>query len=97
MLQLFNHDMSPSTQQSFVWSFVICGICYYVYNEMQNMVLGSLSAVSTAVGNTLKRVAIFIALYFCIEGETFPLPKIIGCAIAIGGCLIYAICDSMKI
>jgi len=64
---------------------------------MQNIVLSSLGPVPTAVGNTLKRVVIFVALYFFTEGETFPLPKTIGCAIAVGGCLGYAIFDSMKI
>ena len=70
---------------------------FYMYNEMQNMVLGSLGAVPTAVGNTLKRVVIFVALYFFTAGETFPLPKIVGCAIAVAGCLGFAICDSKKI
>ena len=61
------------------------------------MVLGSLGAVATAVGNTLKRVAIFVALYFFTQGETFPMPKIIGCSIAIIGCLLFAIFDANKI
>ena len=65
-------------------------MCYYLYNEMQNIVLSSLGPVPTAVGNTLKRVVIFVALYFFIPGETFPVPKIIGCAIAIAGCLAFA-------
>jgi len=64
---------------------------------MQNIVLGQLDAVKTAVGNTLKRVVIFVALFYCIEGEVFPWPKIVGCGLAIAGCLAYAICDSMKI
>jgi hypothetical protein len=49
------------------------------------------------VGNTLKRVVIFVALYFFTVGETFPVPKIVGCAIAIAGCLAFAIFDSKKI
>ena len=46
----------------------IGGFSFYLYNEMQNLVLNSLGPVPTAVGNTLKRVVIFVALYFCIEG-----------------------------
>ena len=84
-------------QTAFLRNVFLCGICYYLYNEMQNIVLSSLGPVPTAVGNTLKRVVIFVALYFFTEGETFPLPKTIGCAIAVGGCLGYAIFDSMKI
>jgi hypothetical protein len=68
-----------------------------MYNEMQNKVLGSLGPVPTAVGNTLKRVAIFVALYFFTAGETFPMPKIIGCAIAVAGCLAFAVFDANKI
>ena len=84
-------------KNAFLMNVAICGMCFYLYNEMQNIVLGSLGPVPTAVGNTLKRVAIFVALYFFTAGETFPMPKIIGCAIAIVGCLAYAICNSMKI
>ena len=64
---------------------------------MQNVVLGSLGPVPTAVGNTLKRVVIFVALYLFTTGETFPMPKVIGCAIAIAGCMAFAIFDSKKI
>ena len=86
------------TDKSTFWKNAgICSICWYLYNEMQNKVLGSLGAVPTAVGNTGKRVAIFAALYFFTKGETFPMPKVIGCAIAIAGCLSFAIFDSKKI
>eukprot|EP01041_Mallomonas_annulata_P001930 gene1930-3745_t len=83
-------------KQAFLLNVVICGMCYYLYNEMQNIVLASLGPVPTAVGNTLKRVAIFVALFYFTSGETFPMPKIIGCAIAIAGCLAFAIFDSKK-
>jgi hypothetical protein len=63
---------------------------------LQNIVLSSLGPVPTAVGNTLKRVVIFVALYLFTKGEEFPLPKIIGCAIAIAGCFGFAIFDSLK-
>lgn len=49
---------------AFLFNLGICGMSYYLYNEMQNVVLGSLGPVPTAVGNTLKRVVIFVALYF---------------------------------
>lgn len=81
----------------FLANLFICGMCFYLYNDMQNMVLGSLGPVPTAVGNTLKRVVIFVALYLFTAGETFPLPKIVGCAIAVAGCLAFAIFDSKKL
>merc|ERR1712005_81896 len=88
---------SIEDKKSFAMNTFLCGMCYYMYNEMQNKVLGSLGPVPTAVGNTLKRVVIFVALYLFTAGESFPLPKIIGCAIAITGCLAFAVCDSKKI
>mmetsp|Transcript_8464 Transcript_8464/g.7582 ORF Transcript_8464/g.7582 Transcript_8464/m.7582 type:complete len:317 (-) Transcript_8464:33-983(-) len=86
-----------SDKNTFYKNIIFCGMSFYLYNEMQNMVLGSLGAVPTAVGNTLKRVVIFVALYYFTEGETFPLPKVIGCAIAIVGCLLFAVFDSKKL
>lgn len=65
--------------------------------SIQNIVLGALGPVPTAVGNTFKRVVIFVALYYCTEGETFPWPKTLGCIIAIVGCLAYAVFDANKI
>jgi solute carrier family 35, member E1 len=81
---------------SFQVNAFICGMTWYLYNEMQNKVLASLGPVPTAVGNTLKRVAIFVALYFFIPGESFPLPKVVGCVVAVGGCLLYAVMDAKK-
>ncbi len=73
------------------------GICFYFYNELQNIVLSSLGPVPTAVGNTLKRVVIFVALYLFTQGEEFPPAKILGSAIAILGCFAFAIFDSKKL
>lgn len=81
----------------FLMNSFLAGMTFYLYNEMQNLVLGSLGPVPTAVGNTLKRVVIFGALYLFTAGETFPFPKVVGCAIAILGCLSFAICDSKQI
>ncbi len=88
---------SIGDKTSFLKNAISCGLCFYLYNELQNIVLGSLGPVPTAVGNTLKRVAIFVALYFFTAGETFPMPKVIGCGIAIAGCFAFAVFDSMKI
>jgi solute carrier family 35 protein E1 len=94
IMAAYNNPALVPDQQTFLMNVVICGMCYYMYNDFQNIVLGSLGAVPTAVGNTLKRVAIFVALYLFTTGESFPMPKVIGCAIAVSGCLVYAICHS---
>ncbi len=78
-------------------NLLTCGMTFYLYNELQNVVLGSLGPVPTAVGNTLKRVVIFAALYFFTPGETFPWPKLLGCTIAIAGCFGFAVFDSLKV
>jgi uncharacterized membrane protein len=94
LAQVYNALTDKTT---FLINVVVCGMSYYLYNELQNVVLGALGPVPTAVGNTLKRVAIFVALYYFTAGETFPLPKVVGCAIAIAGCLAFAIFDSKKL
>lgn len=90
-------SMDTDQYNTFLFDTFLCGMSWYLYNEFQNSVLASLGPVPTAVGNTLKRVFIFVGLYLFIPGEVFPLPKVIGCVIAIIGCLIYAICNSKKI
>lgn len=90
----FNAMADPN---SFLLNVGVCGMSFYLYNEMQNLVLGSLGPVPTAVGNTLKRVVIFVALYLFTAGETFPFPKVLGCAIAVLGCLAFAVFDSKKL
>ena len=87
-----------SSQRNFLVNVGVCGVCYYLYNEMQNVVLGSLGAVSTAVANTLKRVVILYALFVAFpETEKFPEAKVIGCVLAVVGCLLYSIFDGKKI
>ena len=89
--------MTEQTRNTFIFNAVVCGLCFYSYNEMQNKVLEKTDAVTQAVGNTLKRVAIFAGMYLMVEGETFPPAKTLGCVIAIAGCLLYGVFDSKKI
>jgi solute carrier family 35 protein E1 len=96
MMSAFGVLVEP-LQNKFLFDSFVCGMSFYLYNEFQNLVLSDLGPVPTAVGNTLKRVVIFVGLYLFTAGETFPVPKIVGCAIAISGCLVYAICNSKKI
>jgi len=88
---------SPAQIASAQWNVGICGMSWYLYNELQNIVLSMLGPVSTAVGNTLKRVAIFVGMYIFDEEERdFPREKVVGCAIAVTGCLAYAVCSKKK-
>lgn len=88
---------SPERMASAQWNLGICGMSWYLYNELQNIVLSMLGPVSTAVGNTLKRVAIFVGMYlFNEEEKDFPPEKVFGCVIAVMGCLAYAVCSKKK-
>jgi len=93
----FISDMGEASMTTFLFNTVVCGLCFYGYNEMQSKVLEKTDPVTQAVGNTLKRVAIFAGLYLMVPGETFPHAKTLGCVIAVVGCLLYGVCDSMKI
>lgn len=84
-------NMSSSAYTTFLINTTVCGFCWYMYNEFQNKVLDRTGAVTMAVANTLKRVVIFVALYFFTEGETFPPAKVLGSSIAVVGCLAYAL------
>lgn len=53
IMAAYNNPALVPDQQTFLMNVVICGMCYYMYNDFQNIVLGSLGPVPTAVGNTL--------------------------------------------
>ncbi len=74
----------------------LCGLSYYLYNELQNKILSKLGAVPTAVGNAFKRVVVFIAFYLILN-EPFPSGKAWGCAMAVVGCFAFAICEAYGI
>lgn len=95
-LQAHYMQMGETKRNEFLFNAILCGLCFYGYNEMQSKVLEKTDAVSMAVGNTLKRVAIFAGLFF-FNGEAFPFQKTVGCAIAIAGCLAYGVLDSKKL
>ncbi|CAM9863362.1 unnamed protein product [Ectocarpus sp. 12 AP-2014] len=67
-----------------------CGISYYLYNEMGFRVLNRLDPVSSAVGNTVKRVVIMGAAVLFL-GEEMNANKLIGACIAVAGTLAYSL------
>ncbi len=71
----------------------LCGLSYYLYNELQNKILSRLGAVPTAVGNAFKRVVVFVAFYLVLN-EPFPAGKAWGCVMAVVGCLAFAISEA---
>jgi solute carrier family 35, member E1 len=81
------------SSNTLLFNMFVCGLSWYVYNEYQNVVLSCLGPVQTAVGNTLKRVAVFVAFHYFVPGEEISEMKGVGCAIAVVGCFLYAIFD----
>lgn len=82
-----------SDKQNFSMDLFFCSVSFFVYNEIQNKVLGSLGPLSTAVGNTLKRVIILIALFVFVGDEVFTINKAVGSIIAVVGCFMYSVVE----
>ncbi|CAM9757221.1 unnamed protein product [Chrysoparadoxa australica] len=82
-----------SDQTTLLKLALFSGLAYYAYNEMGYRVLGQLDAVSTAVGNTIKRVVIMGAAVLLL-GESMNQNKLIGASVAIAGTLAYSLAKS---
>jgi len=86
----YNKAIAEVGTTQFYKEQMICGLAYYLYNEVAYMVLGQVGAVTHAVANTVKRVAILVASVI-IFGTTMTQQGIIGSSIAIGGVLLYSL------
>jgi len=72
---------------------ILCGLTFYLYNEVAYLVLGEVSAVTHAVANTVKRIAILVA-GVVVLGNVLTVNGVIGSGIAIGGVLLYSLLQS---
>ena len=95
--------MSPSlsaaydhygSSDKFLTEVLFAGLFYYLYNEVAYLALGAVDSPTThAVGSTLKRVVVMVAsaVYFKdkMTGQAMG-----GCAIAIGGVMMYSLASS---
>lgn len=85
------------TKDEFLINAATCGMCFYFYGEIQSIVLASIGTVPTAVMNTANRILIYSTVYYFTQGgEILKMPRIIGFGIALAGCLLFAIFDTMK-
>jgi solute carrier family 35 protein E1 len=73
-----------------IMNLLISGFSYYCYNEISFWILGSISPITHAVGNTIKRVIIIFASILILKS---PITNhgILGSAIAIFGTLMYSL------
>ena len=78
------------SKESFLTETLVAGLFYYLYNEVAYLALGVVDSPTThAVGNTIKRVVVLVAstIYFKNPMSTQSMA---GCAVAIGGVLMYS-------
>eukprot|EP00293_Proteomonas_sulcata_P002684 CAMPEP_0184324810 /NCGR_PEP_ID=MMETSP1049-20130417/137087_1 /TAXON_ID=77928 /ORGANISM="Proteomonas sulcata, Strain CCMP704" /LENGTH=141 /DNA_ID=CAMNT_0026646675 /DNA_START=38 /DNA_END=463 /DNA_ORIENTATION=+ len=78
------------TEAKLATTLAFSGWYLYTYNEFAFKVLGMVSPVAQAVGNTVKRVVILVATSIAFATPMTPI-GIIGSAIAMGGVLLYSL------
>jgi solute carrier family 35 protein E1 len=69
---------------------MLCGLSYYLYNEVAYLVLENVIPVTHAVANTIKRIVILVAGVVAF-GTVVTMQGLVGSAIAIGGVFLYSI------
>ena len=74
----------------YIFFTVISALFYYTYNEVAFLCLDSVSPVSPALGNTLKRVFIIISSMLAFGNKMTP-QGIAGSTIAVGGVFLYSL------
>ena len=86
-------DGIPS-KKGLVYSTIMSGLTFYLYNEVSTLALNKISGVTHSVANTAKRAIIIVGCAIAF-GESMSMPKMVGCGIAIGGTFFYAIIDDL--
>lgn len=79
-----SNQLKPYLIQTFLAS-----LSYYLYNEVSFLALDNVSAVSHALGNTLKRVFIIISSMLVFGNRMTPR-GVFGSTLAIGGVFLYS-------
>jgi len=75
-------------------NIIASGLYFYGYNELSTMTLKKTNAVTQSVANTAKRVIVIVGVAIVL-GESLDPIKLLGCAIGIGGVLLYSIIDKI--
>lgn len=81
---------SGVTASDLITKMCFSGLFYYFYNEVAFIALDSVSAVTHAVGNTMKRVVIILASVTVLQTPLTPLGWA-GSAIAVLGTMVYSL------
>jgi len=75
-------------------NLIASGLWFYGYNELATMTLKKTGAVTQSVANTAKRVIVIVGVAIVL-GESLDPIKLLGCAIGIGGVLLYSTIDTI--
>lgn len=75
-------------------NFVMSGLLLYGYNECATMTIKKTSAMTQSVANTAKRAVVIIGSAM-VFGESLGFVKLLGCAIALIGVLLYSVVDTL--
>lgn len=82
----------------FLINAATCGICLYLSNEMQNIVLGLIGTINTAVFNSFKGLVIAFVFHFLGDKNSYPIPDIYASLLAAVACFcFYRIASNKKI
>ena len=76
------------------YNLVASGLTFYAYNELATMTIKKTGAVTASVANTAKRVIVIVGVAL-VMGESLETMKLVGCAIGIGGVMLYSIVDTI--
>jgi len=68
------------------------GLYFYLYNELSTLTISKTSATTQSVANTAKRVIVIVGVAIAL-GESLEPIKLLGCAIGIGGVLLYSLVE----
>jgi len=71
-------------------NLVTSGLYFYLYNELSTLTIKKTSATTQSVANTAKRVIVIVGVALAL-GESLEPIKMLGCAIGIGGVLLYSL------
>jgi len=78
------------TETKLATTLIMSGFYLYTYNEFAFKVLGLVTPVAQAVGNTVKRVVILVATAIAFGTPMTPV-GILGSSIAMMGVLVYSL------
>lgn len=82
------------TNPIFFTNFAMSGLLLYGYNECATMTIKKTSAMTQSVANTAKRAVVIIGSAI-VFGESLGVVKLLGCAVALSGVLLYSVIDTL--